>query len=184
MMGERQDRSTHEVLATRWVRDEDWCAWGEVDIRYPSGTVCKGLFRYVDRGGGVAIVPVDAQGNLVLVRHYRDTLGGYSVEIPRGKRHMGESPEAAAERETAEELGCSTLSVERMGVVAPDDGFVCNVVPLVLVRVTGKMRANEDEGITQMLVLSLDDVLDLIKDGEIVDSFTQAAALRMLMREA
>jgi ADP-ribose pyrophosphatase len=51
------------------------------------------------------IVPVTADGRLVLVRQYRHNLKAHVIEFPAGTISEGEEPEAAALRELEEETG-------------------------------------------------------------------------------
>ena len=56
--------------------------------------------------GAVVVVPVDADGNALLVRQYRVAAGRDLLEVPAGKRDVpGEPPEVTASRELEEEIG-------------------------------------------------------------------------------
>jgi ADP-ribose pyrophosphatase len=60
---------------------------------------------YVDTPPSVMIVPVTADGGLVLVRQYRHNLKRYALELPAGTVSDGEKPARAALRELGEETG-------------------------------------------------------------------------------
>lgn len=59
----------------------------------------------VEHPGAVAMVALDDQGRVLLVRQYRKPIERISLEIPAGTREPGESPEATARRELLEETG-------------------------------------------------------------------------------
>lgn len=66
----------------------------------------RGAVREVmEHPGAAVIVPIDADGNVRLVRQYRDAIGKQLLEVPAGKLDHGEDPEACARRELREELG-------------------------------------------------------------------------------
>ncbi len=65
--------------------------------------------------GAVAVVALDDEGRVVLVRQYRHPVGGYLWELPAGLRDAeGEAPLATAQRELAEE---ALLSAERWSLL-------------------------------------------------------------------
>jgi ADP-ribose pyrophosphatase len=72
-------------------------------VEMPDGYRCD--WYYTDTPPSVMIVPVTADGNLVLVRQYRHNLKAHVLEFPAGTVSDGEEPEAAALRELREETG-------------------------------------------------------------------------------
>jgi ADP-ribose pyrophosphatase len=64
-----------------------------------------GQREIVERADAVAIVAVDADGRLVLVRQPREAVRTHLVELPAGVAGKGEEPLATAKRELAEETG-------------------------------------------------------------------------------
>lgn len=70
----------------------------------PDGKVTER--EVVEHPSAVAVVAVDVDGRVVLLRQYRHPVGGYLLELPAGKLDVdGESPEDAARRELVEEAG-------------------------------------------------------------------------------
>lgn len=72
-------------------------------VELPDG---RGAVREVmEHPGASVIVPIDTDGNVRLVRQYRDAIGCQLLEVPAGKLDHGEEPEECACRELREELG-------------------------------------------------------------------------------
>jgi ADP-ribose diphosphatase len=59
----------------------------------------------VEHPGAVAIVAVDAEGYVALVRQVREATRGMLLELPAGTREPGEDPLETAKRELHEECG-------------------------------------------------------------------------------
>jgi ADP-ribose pyrophosphatase len=72
-------------------------------VEMPDGYRCD--WYYVDTLPSVMIVPVTADGNLVLVRQYRHNLKAHVLEFPAGTIGESEGLEDAALRELEEETG-------------------------------------------------------------------------------
>jgi ADP-ribose pyrophosphatase len=76
-------------------------------VQMPDGYRCD--WYYVDTPPSVMIVPLTAEGSLVLVRQYRHNLKAHVLEFPAGTISEGEEPEAAAIRELEEETGYALM---------------------------------------------------------------------------
>jgi ADP-ribose pyrophosphatase len=59
----------------------------------------------VERADSVAVVAVDPDGAVILVRQFRPPARRWLVELPAGTVHEGEEPLETAKRELAEETG-------------------------------------------------------------------------------
>jgi ADP-ribose pyrophosphatase len=78
----------------------------------PDGYECE--WYYVDTPPSAMVVPLTADGQLVLVRQYRHNLKSYQLEFPAGTVNEAEAPDAAASRELEEETGFMLASGTRM----------------------------------------------------------------------
>lgn len=100
----RDVRDPSELLE-RSVR-YDGRIWNVVTdtVRLPDGTVVER--DIVDHPGAVGIVALDDEDRVLLIRQYRQPVGGYLFELPAGLRDVsGEHPLSTAQRELLEESG-------------------------------------------------------------------------------
>ena len=131
--------------------------------------------------GSVAIVPLTAAGEVLLVRQYRHAAGRYTWELPAGSLKKGEDVLAAARRECHEEVGMVATHLEPLGAFFPTPGFCDEKTHLF--RATG-LRApqegdadaqqDEDEDIETGLFTPLE-LRAMIARGDISDMTTVAA---------
>jgi ADP-ribose pyrophosphatase len=80
----------------------------------------------IDTSDYVTIVPVTADGKLLLVRQFRPAVEDWSLEFPAGHVDPGEEPQQAARRELIEETGHDAGELVPLGHVWPDTGRLSN----------------------------------------------------------
>lgn len=92
------------VLLSKPIYDNPWIAVTEHDVLTPAGK--PGIYGVVHmKSVATGILPIDEQGNTLLVGQYRFPLKAYSWEIPEGGGKPGVPPVESAQRELAEETG-------------------------------------------------------------------------------
>ena len=77
----------------------------------------------VEHPGAVAIVAVDDEGYLTLVRQLREATRTRLVELPAGTAELGEEPLATARRELREECGLTGGDWRELAVFWTTPGF-------------------------------------------------------------
>jgi ADP-ribose pyrophosphatase len=85
-------------------------------------------FYRIDAADWVNVIPVTAEGEVVMVRQYRHGLGDVTLEIPGGIVDPGEEPATAAARELREETGYRAGRVRALGAVNPNPAVFGNRV--------------------------------------------------------
>lgn len=87
---------------------------------------------YVRHPGAAAVVAVDDQERVCLVRQYRHGIKDFLWEIPAGKLDPGEPPQSCAIRELAEETGVSAGRWSSLGAFLPAPGIFTEIIHLYL----------------------------------------------------
>jgi len=144
-------------------------------IRQPDGR--ESWREVVEHPGGVAILPLCDNGDVLLVRQYRYPHRMESLEIPAGKLERGESHYEAGLRELSEETGCTAASYEYLGPLWPSPGYCDEVLHLYLARGLTVGAAHPDDGeLLNVERMPLAELLDRIAAGKVPDAKTAAAA--------
>ncbi len=142
------------------------------EVRLPDGRIFKQ--SWIDHRPCVAVVPVNPEGKLVLIRQYRHAVGGIIVEIPAGNMdRKNEAVEACVQRELAEEVGFQAGRLIKLfeGYLVP--GY-CNEYMhffLALDLHPARLPADEDEFI-RVTTASFDEARAMIRDKRIIDAKT------------
>jgi len=133
----------------------------------------------VDHPGGVAILALDENNNVLTVTQYRYAYGKTLLEIPAGKLEYGEEPYAAAMRELREETGATTDKLLPLGEIYPTPGYCNEIIRLYLARDLrwGEMDPDEDEFLSvERIPFSV--MLERVLSGEITDAKTAIAVMK------
>ncbi|HQA08251.1 MAG TPA: NUDIX hydrolase [Syntrophomonadaceae bacterium] len=124
----------------------------------------------VGHAGAVAIIPVDRDGTVWLVRQYRKAVEKVLLEIPAGTLEPGEDPRDCAIRELEEETGLSAATWEPILSYYSAPGFCDEQLHLYLARdlTMGDSHTDRDEFV-EVVKMTLVDAYRAIFTGEIID---------------
>jgi len=128
--------------------------------------------------GAAAVVPLDAEGNVHLVRQYRYAADDWLLEVPAGKLD-GESPEVCAAREIEEEVGLRAGTMVAMGWIWTTPGFTDERIWLYLATDLDTVEPSlEVDEILTVERMPLDRAVSMAQRGEIRDAKSICALLR------
>lgn len=153
----------------------------EGDVRLPDGRSTRQ--SWIEHHPTIAVVPVNPEGKLVLIRQYRHATGGMLVEIPAGTMdRASEAVEECVQRELAEEAGFRAGRLVKLfeGYLVPGYGNEYMHFFLALDLHPATLPADEDEYIRVMTV-PFEEARRMIRDRRIVDAKT---ALGILLARA
>ncbi|HRC85125.1 MAG TPA: NUDIX hydrolase [Thermoanaerobaculia bacterium] len=129
--------------------------------------------------GAAAVVPLGADGQVVLLRQYRHATDGWLVEVPAGKLDAGEAPDVCARRELAEEAGLAADDLVPLGPFWASPGFTDEVIHLFLARGLNPTEQQlEADELLHTFKLPLAEAVALAARGEIADGKSACALLR------
>ena len=150
-------------------------------VELPSGKETKR--EIVEHAGCTAIVAVDSENNVLLVRQYRKPVERMLLEIPAGGIEPGEKPLDGARRELEEETGFSAEKWEELSCFYTSPGFCTEYMYLYLATDLKPVErdADDDENI-ELVRVPLKKARELIASGEVCDAKSIAGLLMALRK--
>ena len=146
-------------------------------VKVPNGNVVK--WDFIGHKGAAAVVAVNEDGKLLMVRQYRNALDRETLEIPAGALDSADEPtHVAAARELEEETGFKAGKLELLIKLRTTVAF-CNEKIDVYVATDlqpSKQNLDDDEFIN-VEVYDIDELVQMIYDCKIEDSKTVAALM-------
>ena len=147
------------------------------EVRLPNGgTALREVVKHV---GAAAIVPVDDQGNVTLVRQHRVAIDRLTWEIPAGKLDApGEDPFVCAKRELEEETGLNAENWQLLSSVVTTPGFCTEKIAIYLATGLSQHEAHTDPDEFLFLTkVPLSEAVRMVEDGELFDLKTVAGIM-------
>jgi len=180
------DRLRETVVASRTVHTGHYLAVRVDDILTPEGK--PSTRDIVEHPGAVAIVALDPEDRVLMVRQFRLAAGRTLLEIPAGTLDRAadgslEEPDLAARRELEEETGFRAGSWEHLGAFWTAPGFATELMHLYLARDlvpvdVDRLGPDEDERL-ELEHLPWREAVAMAERGEIADAKSLVGLLRL-----
>lgn len=128
---------------------------------------------FIKHPGAAAVVPVDNDGNIIMVKQYRNALGRYTLELPAGGKDPNESFETCALRELEEETGHKAGTFEHLTTIFTTVALMDEEIAIYLAKdlIPCEQHLDEDEFLN-VEKHSLDELVSMIYESKIQDSKT------------
>jgi ADP-ribose pyrophosphatase len=146
-------------------------------VAMPGGGVASR--EVAQRPDAVAVVPLTADGEVVMLRQYRHPVRRYELEIPAGLLDVeGETETDAAQRELIEEIGMTAGSLERLTRFWNSAGWSDEATTVFVGRDLRPAAPDDDyvpeaeEADMQVLRVPLVEAVALARSGAITDAKT------------
>jgi ADP-ribose pyrophosphatase len=147
------------------------------DVTLPNGH--RAQLEIVHHPGGAAIVALDEERRICLLRQHRHAAGGYLWELPAGKLEPNEPPLSTAQRELIEEAGRVANTWQSLGTCTPSPGVLRETVHLFLATgLAPAPAAPEHAEVFEVHWVALDEAYRWIVDGTINDAKTAVGIVR------
>lgn len=166
-----------KTTATRRIYDGRVIHLDVLDVELPNGMTS--MREIVRHPGAVAIVPLDTEHNVLMVRQFRMAAGKIMLEIPAGTLKPGEDPALCADRELQEEIGHSAGKMDALGAFYVAPGYTTERIFLYLATdlIEARLPMDEDEFI-EVERVPLAEAVRLVTSGAIDDGKTINGILR------
>ena len=126
-------------------------------------------FHRIQSQNWTQIVPITADGQVVLIRQFRHGAQRVTLEIPGGLVDAGEDPAEAAMRECLEETGYRARHAHPLGVVNPNPALFANRLFGYFATGVERERDVQNTGteVTEPVLVPVSDLPAMLQSGEI-----------------
>jgi 8-oxo-dGTP pyrophosphatase MutT (NUDIX family) len=168
-----------QVLEEKKIYENPWIKLTEFDVINPSGG--KGIYGKVHfKSIAVGALALDEELNTYLVGQYRFPLDRYTWEIPEGGGAFGVDPVESAKRELLEETGLVATEWTQIIEMHLSNSVSDEYAVIYLARGLKQETASPEETEQlQVKKLPFEEVYQMVERGEITDSMSVAAILKV-----
>ena len=172
-------KKSWKTLTNTTVYENAWLEIQHHEVINPSGG--DGIYGVVHfKNYAIGIIALDENGNTWIVGQHRYPLDIYSWELPEGGGALNDTPLESAQRELKEETGIfankwtKLLEIHTSNSVTDEFGIVFIAQDLTF----GETENEEREDIV-IKKLHFSALVEMVMNGEITDSITIAAVLKL-----
>ena len=132
----------------------------------------------VAHNGAVVVLPILPDGQILLIRNRRYTVGQILLELPAGTLERNEDPINCAGRELLEETGYIAGRLKSIGNFFTSPGILTEkMYAYVAYDLEESHQALEEGEDIELYPIDLDEAVGMVGRGEIIDGKTIAALL-------
>lgn len=137
-------------------------------------------YDFIEHKGASAIIPIDKDGRIIMVRQYRNAIDNYTLEIPAGSLNAGEDNMICAIRECEEETGYKPQNVHHLIDVHTTVAFCNELIKVYYSDDLIPSSQNLDDGeFINVERHTMDELISMIYTGKITDAKTIAGILAL-----
>ncbi len=165
-----------KTLHSKYLWQSPWYSLRQDRLRTQKGH--EFTYTLIEHPGAVWIVPLTANGQIALIRHYRYTVNDWCYEVPAGGLCPGLTPEEAARRELQEEIGGTAAELRLIGQFYTSNGISSEIAYVYLA--TGVELGTTHREPTELMevqLVSVEKAMRMAREGEISDGPSALALL-------
>jgi ADP-ribose pyrophosphatase len=179
----RHSETPWRTLDSKPIYANKWLSLREDLVELPDGRTT--MYGVVTTGQCVGVLPFVDADTVLLIRQYRYVALRVTWEMPTGGVHAGESLEAAAQRELAEEIGYRAGRLSALCMYHTSKSAIDETAHLYLAEgLTPALSPPDETEFIDVRPFPFAEALDMVLAGEIVDSMTIIAMLLAARRRA
>lgn len=139
----------------------------------------KAFREVVHHHGGVCIVPINENDEILFVKQFRYPFKDILLEIPAGKLEKDEDHYECGKRELLEETGATASEFTYIGVMYPTTGYVTEKIHMYYAKgITFTQQKLDDDEFLDIVKIPFDKAVEMIMSNEIPDAKSQIAILK------
>lgn len=178
-MNKKDHPNPWKTLSSEKIYDSPWIGLTKHDVLNPNGN--PGTYSVVHfKNLAIGVIALDDDLNTWIVGQYRYPINEYSWEIPEGGGDRNIEPLESAKRELKEETGISAgkwTKIQEMHLSNSASDEFC-ILYIAQDLTFGESHPEDDEQL-DVRKLHFDELYKMVVDGEITDSLTVAAVLKV-----
>jgi len=139
----------------------------------------EALREVVHHSGGVCVVPITENDEIIFVKQFRYPFNDVLMEIPAGKLNYGEDHFECGKRELLEETAAVASDYQYLGVMYPTTAYLTEKIHMYLAQGLTYEEQNLDEDeFLDVVKIPFDKAIEMVMNNEIHDAKTQVAVLK------
>jgi len=139
--------------------------------------------EYIIHHGGVCILPLTENDEVIMVRQFRYPFKKAILEIPAGKLNKGEDHFEAGKRELLEETGATAENYQYLGEIYPIPAYTTEIIYVYSASgLSFGSQDPDDDEFLDVIRIPFSQAVEMVMNNEINDSKTQIAVMKEYIR--
>jgi ADP-ribose pyrophosphatase len=163
-------------INTKTRHENPWWTYKVDDFEIPGKVKVSGQYYYVHTHGASMVIPLTAEGKILLVNQFRYLGGRESIEFPCGSVETGHDHLQTAHQELQQETGYRANKMREVALYNPYNGVTDEICKVFIAEDLQTAPADPDETEEfELLSCTPDQIEDMIRKNKIWDGMTLAA---------